>query len=59
MRKALISALLDLVLLPAPVSAWGFAAHRYITRRAIELLPPTSNRSSSDSLTGSSSAPSS
>ena len=40
MLKALISALLGLVLLPAPVSAWGFAAHRYITRRAIELLPP-------------------
>jgi hypothetical protein len=40
MRKALISALLGLVLLPAPVSAWGFAAHRYITRRAIDLLPP-------------------
>ena len=26
-------------LLPAPVSAWGFAGHRLIMRRAIELLP--------------------
>jgi len=26
-------------LLPAPAFAWGFAAHRYIMRRAIELLP--------------------
>jgi hypothetical protein len=39
MKKALISALLGLVLLPAPSFAWGFAAHRYITRRAIDLLP--------------------
>src|SRR2546427_9286274 len=39
MPKALISALLGLVLLPAPAFAWGFAAHRYITHRAIELLP--------------------
>ena len=30
---------LRLVLLPAPAFAWGSAAHRYITRRAIELLP--------------------
>ena len=26
-------------LLPAPAFAWGFAAHKYIMRRAIELLP--------------------
>ena len=24
---------------PSPASAWGFAAHRYIMRRAIDLLP--------------------
>jgi hypothetical protein len=27
-------------LLPAPAAAWGTHAHRYIMRRAIELLPP-------------------
>jgi hypothetical protein len=26
-------------LLPSPASAWGFAAHRYIMRRAIDILP--------------------
>ena len=25
--------------MPSPASAWGFAAHRYIMRRAIEILP--------------------
>jgi len=28
------------VLLPAPVFAWGFTAHKLIMRRAIDLLPP-------------------
>ena len=27
-------------LVPAPASAWGFAGHQYIMKRAIELLPP-------------------
>ena len=40
MAKALISAVLVLLLVPAPAFAWGAAAHRYITRRAIDLLPP-------------------
>ena len=31
---------LGVVLLPAPASAWGWAAHRSIMQRAIELLPP-------------------
>jgi hypothetical protein len=36
---AVAAVLVISVLLPAPASAWGFAAHRYIMRRAIELLP--------------------
>jgi hypothetical protein len=42
MRKASIAAAIALavVLQPAPAFAWGTAAHRYITARAIELLPP-------------------
>ena len=42
MRKAVI-ALCTLALvaaLPSSASAWGFTAHRYIMRRAIDLLPP-------------------
>jgi hypothetical protein len=41
MRNAAAAALLVIVALvvPAPVSAWGFEAHKYITARAIELLP--------------------
>ncbi len=31
--------MLALVLRPLPASAWGFAAHRYIMQRAIDLLP--------------------
>lgn len=38
MRRAVVIALL-VVLAPAPARAWGFAAHRYITERAIALLP--------------------
>lgn len=33
-------ALLATVLVPASAFAWGAVAHRYITKRAIELLPP-------------------
>ena len=42
MRKLTLvaAALLVACLVPASASAWGFAAHRYITRRALELLPP-------------------
>jgi hypothetical protein len=41
MRKTLTvaAACLMLVTLPAPASAWGVEAHRYIMRRAIDLLP--------------------
>ena len=34
------TALLVLMLLPAPASAWGFVGHRLIMSRAIDLLPP-------------------
>jgi hypothetical protein len=34
-----MAALLVITLLPAPVFAWGSAAHKYIMRRAIDLLP--------------------
>jgi hypothetical protein len=37
-RRACVLLLLLLVV-PAPVHAWGGAAHRYIMRRAIDLLP--------------------
>jgi hypothetical protein len=42
MRKALvlICALLIVAFTPAAAMAWGTAAHRYIMRRAIDLLPP-------------------
>src|SRR5262245_53132925 len=42
MRKSLIGlcALVLVATVPSSAFAWGFAAHRYITRRAIELLPP-------------------
>ena len=41
MRKALIAAaVLVSALAPAPAFAWGFAAHQFIMRRAIDLLPP-------------------
>jgi hypothetical protein len=42
MRKAplVAAALLAASLVPASASAWGFAAHRYIMSRAIDLLPP-------------------
>jgi hypothetical protein len=41
MRKTLLSAAACVVVLlvPAPASAWGFEAHKFIMRRAIELLP--------------------
>jgi hypothetical protein len=34
-----MSVMLALVLLPSSAFAWGFAAHKYIMRRAIDLLP--------------------
>jgi hypothetical protein len=37
---SLVTAVLVAVLLPAPASAWGSDAHRYIMGRAIDLLPP-------------------
>ena len=40
LRAACVKAVLLLVFLPAPASAWGVAAHRYIMGRAIDLLPP-------------------
>lgn len=42
MRKKLTIAvaLLATVLVPASAFAWGAVAHRFITKRAIELLPP-------------------
>jgi hypothetical protein len=42
MRNASIvaAALVAAVLVPAPASAWGSDAHRYIMARAIDLLPP-------------------
>ena len=42
MRKAFLILLACLIasLAPSPAFAWGSAAHRYITRRAIDLLPP-------------------
>src|SRR6476620_12599073 len=42
MRKASIVAVAALAALlqPQPALAWGTAAHRYITSRAIDLLPP-------------------
>lgn len=39
LRTALVAAVL-LVSAPAPSFAWGTEAHRYIMRRAIDLLPP-------------------
>jgi hypothetical protein len=42
MRKALVAVIAVAVawLVPAPASAWGFAGHQLIMKRAIELLPP-------------------
>ena len=42
MRKASLvaAALLVAMLVPASAWAWGAVAHRYIMRRAVELLPP-------------------
>lgn len=34
-----LAAFLAVALLPAPAFAWGFAAHKYIMRHAIDLLP--------------------
>jgi hypothetical protein len=39
-KSAVAVALLVAALVPSPALAWGAVAHRYIMRRAIELLPP-------------------
>ena len=39
MLRKVLAALVVAWLLPAPAFAWGFAAHRMIMRRAIEILP--------------------
>jgi zinc dependent phospholipase C len=38
------AALLAALAVPAHASAWGFEAHKFITRRALELLPPDLKR---------------
>src|SRR5688572_32147730 len=35
-----VVALFLVALLPSPAFAWGFEAHKFIMRRAIDLLPP-------------------
>lgn len=41
MRKWIVlAAALCALLRPAPAAAWGFSAHQFIMRRAIDLLPP-------------------
>jgi len=40
MRYVLTAALVLTLLVPQPASAWGFEAHRFISERAIALLPP-------------------
>src|SRR5689334_5687615 len=41
MRNVLVAAMvIASALAPSPAYAWGSAAHRYIMRRAIDLLPP-------------------
>src|SRR5947199_2717998 len=45
MRNAVAcAALVAALAVPARASAWGFEAHKYITRRAIDLLPPEVKR---------------
>jgi len=39
-RTIVAPVVLSVALMPAPAFAWGFAGHRYIMSRAIELLPP-------------------
>jgi hypothetical protein len=40
LKARLAAALLTVALLPAPAFAWGTQAHKFIMRRAIDLLPP-------------------
>jgi hypothetical protein len=40
MRKSVLIAAVIVTLVPTSAFAWGAVAHRYIMRRAIELLPP-------------------
>jgi hypothetical protein len=39
-KSVVAAALLVAALAPSPAFAWGAVAHRYIMRRAVELLPP-------------------
>ena len=44
MRRSLsilVASLLCVMAVPAPADAWGFDAHKFITDRAISLLPPS------------------
>jgi hypothetical protein len=38
-RRLCVALVVVATLMPAPAFAWGFAAHKYIMRRAIDLLP--------------------
>jgi hypothetical protein len=40
MRYVLMVAVVFALLIPQPAAAWGFEAHRFISERAIDLLPP-------------------
>jgi hypothetical protein len=40
LRPVALLLIASMLLPAAPAHAWGFAAHRMITRRAIDLLPP-------------------
>src|SRR5260221_2576007 len=40
MLRRVLAAALVACLLPSPAFAWGFAAHKMIMRRALDLLPP-------------------
>lgn len=39
-KRACAAAIVAVLLLPAPAFAWGAAAHRFLTRRVVDLLPP-------------------
>lgn len=40
LRRAAVLPIVLALALPAPAAAWGFEAHRFVTDRAIDLLPP-------------------
>ena len=39
MRSAVLGLLTAMLFVPAPADAWGFAAHKFIVARAIDMLP--------------------